>query len=236
MSLDGLFNTFNNKLEVDVRTHLKSVYTCLTMSILSAAAGAYVHLFTDLLRGGGLLYGLASLGLIAALHFTPDNGKNRGQRLAMLLGFAFLTGLGTGPILDMAMRINPAIIPNAFLMSAMIFAAFSGAALVAPDGHYLFLGGTLMSGLSALFWLGLLNIFFQSQLIFQVYLWAGLLLFCGFIVWDTQMIIEKKRRGDSDFISHSVELFIDFIQVFRKIVIILMQKEERDKKKTRLNN
>ena len=118
-------------------------------------------------------------------------------------------------------------------MSAMIFAAFSGAALVAPDGHYLFLGGTLMSGLSALFWLGLLNIFFQSQLIFQVYLWAGLLLFCGFIVWDTQMIIEKKRRGDSDFISHSVELFIDFIQVFRKIVIILMQKEERDKKKTR---
>lgn len=233
MSLDGLFNTFNNKLEVDVRTHLKSVYTCLTMSILSAAAGAYVHLFTDLLRGGGLLYGLASLGLIAALHFTPDNGKNRGQRLAMLLGFAFLTGLGTGPILDMAMRINPAIIPNAFLMSAMIFAAFSGAALVAPDGHYLFLGGTLMSGLSALFWLGLLNIFFQSQLIFQVYLWAGLLLFCGFIVWDTQMIIEKKRRGDSDFISHSVELFIDFIQVFRKIVIILMQKEERDKKKTR---
>ena len=233
MSLDGLFNTFNNKLEVDVRTHLKSVYTCLTMSILSAAAGAYVHLFTDLLRGGGLLYGLASLGLIAALHFTPDNGKNRGQRLAMLLGFAFLTGLGTGPILDMAMRINPAIIPNAFLMSAMIFAAFSGAALVAPDGHYLFLGGTLMSGLSALVWLGLLNIFFQSQLIFQVYLWAGLLLFCGFIVWDTQMIIEKKRRGDSDFISHSVELFIDFIQVFRKIVIILMQKEERDKKKTR---
>ena len=233
MSLDGLVNTFNNKLEVDVRTHLKSVYTCLTMSILSAAAGAYVHLFTDLLRGGGLLYGLASLGLIAALHFTPDNGKNRGQRLAMLLGFAFLTGLGTGPILDMAMRINPAIIPNAFLMSAMIFAAFSGAALVAPDGHYLFLGGTLMSGLSALFWLGLLNIFFQSQLIFQVYLWAGLLLFCGFIVWDTQMIIEKKRRGDSDFISHSVELFIDFIQVFRKIVIILMQKEERDKKKTR---
>jgi fatty-acid desaturase len=66
------------------------------------------------------------------------------------------------------MHVNPAIIPNAFLMSAMIFAAFSGAALFAPDGQYLFLGGTLISGLSTLFWLGFLNIFFQSQLIFQV--------------------------------------------------------------------
>ena len=151
-----------------MRTHLKSVYACLSMSILSAAAGAYIHLFTDLLRGGGLLYGLMGLGLVFALHMTPDNGKNRGMRLAMLLGFAFLTGLGTGPILDFAIRVNPAIVPNAFMMSAMIFAAFSGAALYAPDGQYLFLGGTLISGLSTLFWLGFLNIFFQSQLIFQV--------------------------------------------------------------------
>ena len=56
------------------------------MSVLSAAAGAYVHLFTDLLRGGGLIMGLVSLGLAIGLHMTPDNGKNRGQRLAMLLG------------------------------------------------------------------------------------------------------------------------------------------------------
>ena len=55
-------------------------------------------------------------------------------------------------------------------------------------------------------------------------MWGGLLLFCGFIVWDTQMIIEKKRRGDGDFIGHSVELFIDFIQVFRKVIIILTSK------------
>jgi hypothetical protein len=42
------------------------------------------------------------------------------------------------------------------------------------------------------------------------------------------MIIEKKRRGDGDFIGHSVELFIDFIQVFRKVVIILTSKVNWD--------
>ena len=90
-----MFNVLHSR-EPHIRTHLKSVYACLSMSILSAAAGAYIHLFTDLLRGGGLLFGLASLGLVFGLHATPDNGKNRSLRLSMLLGFAFLTGLGTG--------------------------------------------------------------------------------------------------------------------------------------------
>jgi hypothetical protein len=38
------------------------------------------------------------------------------------------------------------------------------------------------------------------------------------------MIIERRRRGDKDFIKHSLDLFIDFMQVFRKVLIILMQK------------
>ena len=50
------------------------------------------------------------------------------------------------------------------------------------------------------------------------------MLFCGFIMWDTQMIIEKRRRGDKDFIAHSLDLFIDFVQIFRKVLILLMQK------------
>lgn len=75
-----------------------------------------------------------------------------------------------GPLLDMAVRLDPALVPNAFLLSSVIFASFSGAALFAPDGQYLALGGTLMSALSMMFWLSLLNLFFQSQLIFQVIL------------------------------------------------------------------
>jgi len=232
-TVDGFFNSFNTKFEAPIRSHLKSVYACLAMTIVSASAGAYTHLFTNLLRGGGLLYGLLGMGLALGLYATPDNGKNRPTRMALLLGFAFFSGLGTGPLLDMALRINPSLIPNAFLLSGAIFACFSGAALFAPDGQYLYLGGTLLSGLSTLFWLGFLNIFFQSQLIFQVYLWGGLLVFCGFIMWDTQMIIEKRRRGDRDFIAHSLDLFIDFMQIFRKIMILLMQKEQGDKNKKR---
>merc|ERR1712115_482850 len=87
------------------------------------------------------------------------------------------------------------------------------------------------SRLSTLLVLGFLNIFFRSQLLFQAHLYIGLAIFCGFIMFDTQVIIRKARNGDKDFIAHSLDLFIDFVQIFRKVLILLMQKDERDNKK-----
>ena len=65
------------------------------MSVLAAAGGAYVHLFTNVLRGGGIMLSLLGVGLALGLFMTPDNGKNRSTRLAMLLGFAFFSGILT---------------------------------------------------------------------------------------------------------------------------------------------
>lgn len=203
---------------------MKNVYASLTMTVAASTVGAYVHLFTNILQGGGLLFSLVAAGLAFGLFMTPDNGKNRGTRMAMLLGFGFLTGLGMGPMLQLAMMMNPTIVPSAFMVTSVVFACFTGASLMAPDGKYLYLGGTLMSGLSTLLWLGFLNIFFRSTLLFQAHLWIGLAVFCGFIMFDTQMIIRKARNGDKDFIAHALDLFIDFVQVFRKVLILLMQK------------
>jgi len=179
------------------------------------------------------MFSLLGAGLALGLFMTPDNGKNRGMRLGMLLGFAFLTGLGLGPLLSMAIMMNPSLVPSAFMLTSAIFACFTGAALFAPDGKYLYLGGTLLSGLSTLLFLGFLNIFFRSQLLFQLHLYIGLAIFCGFIMFDTQVIIRKARNGDKDFIAHSLDLFIDFVQIFRKVLILLMQKDEKDNKKRR---
>jgi len=232
-TIDNFFNSFNTKFEPHVRTHLKNVYASLTMTVLASTAGAYVHLFTDLLSGGGILCSLLAAGLAFGLFLTPDNGKNRSTRMGMLLGFGFLTGLGLGPLLQLAIMMNPSIVPTALLVTSTVFACFTGASLMAPDGKYLYLGGMLTSGLSTLLWLGFINIFFRSQMLFQAHIWIGLAVFCGFIMFDTQLIIRKARNGDKDFIAHSLDLFIDFVQVFRKVLILLMQKEERDNKKKR---
>jgi len=137
--------------------------------------------------------------------------------------------LSLGPLLDHVIAIDPTIVSTAFFASALIFVCFSLTALWAEERSYLYLGGSLMSGLSIMFFMGLMNIFFQSTMIYQLNLYGGLLIFCGFILYDTQLIVEKKRNGDNDFIWHSVDLFLDFVNIFRRILMILSNKEKKRK-------
>lgn len=103
-----------NYREPPVRQHLKNVYGCLSMSTLSAAAGVYIHMFSELLQAN-FLTTLGTLGLLFALVSTPDNGKNQKLRLSYLLGFAFFSGLGLGPLLQLVMNVNPSIIVTALI-------------------------------------------------------------------------------------------------------------------------
>ena len=45
-------------------------------------------------------------------------------------------------------------------------------------------------------------------------------MFIGYILFDTQMIIERADRGDYDYIKHSLDLFVDLIGLFVRILII----------------
>lgn len=154
----------------------------------------------------------------------------------------YVLGLGIGPLLEYVIHVDPSIIPTAFLASTFIFVSFSLSAIFAERGKWLYLGGTLMSFLSVLMLMSLANLFLGSDLIFKVcliilflyvqyiklffqgYLYLGLALMSGFVLYDTQLIMEKRRAGDKDFIAHSVDLFVDFIGIFRRLLIILAQK------------
>lgn len=74
-----------------MRTHLVNVYACLTLSMVAAAVGAYVHVFTNFLSAG-IITALGATGLLLALMYTQDNGKNHSLRISYLAGFAFFTG------------------------------------------------------------------------------------------------------------------------------------------------
>jgi FtsH-binding integral membrane protein len=65
------------------------------------------------------------------------------------------------------------------------------------------------------------------------YLLFGLLIGCLYIIYDTQMIVERAERGDKDEISHAMILFVDLFELFIRILQILieLQKNEDGKKK-----
>jgi FtsH-binding integral membrane protein len=175
---------------------------------------------------------LVGIGFLLALLGTPDeNGKNRNKRLGFLMAFSFCTGLGLGPLLDIVNLVNSSIIGTAFFGTSLIFGCFSLSALLAPRGRWIYLGGPLLSLLSMMSFMAITNIFFRSQMMFQAQIYIGFAVMCGFILFDTQMIVEKRRMGDTDVVTHSLDLFIDFVSVFRYLLVILTQKEQNKKRR-----
>uniref|UniRef100_A0A8L2R907 Bax inhibitor 1 n=1 Tax=Rattus norvegicus TaxID=10116 RepID=A0A8L2R907_RAT len=236
-------NIFDRKINFDAllkfshitpstQQHLKKVYASFALCMFVAAAGAYVHVVTRFIQAG-LLSALGALALMICLMATPHSHETEQKRLGLLAGFAFLTGVGLGPALELCIAINPSILPTAFMGTAMIFTCFSLSALYARRRSYLFLGGILMSAMSLMFVSSLGNLFFGSIWLFQANLYMGLLVMCGFVLFDTQLIIEKAEHGDKDYIWHCIDLFLDFVTLFRKLMLILAFNEKKKEEKRR---
>ena len=61
----------------------------------------------------------------------------------------------------------------------------------------------------------------------------GLLMACMYIIYDTQIIVERAERGDKDVPTHTLMLFVDLFQLFMKILQILMELQKNEKKDER---
>lgn len=209
-----------------VQKHLAKTYSTLTGMVLAAAAGAYTHMLFHL---GGTLSTLGTFAVLMYLGYNRTMATQ--QRLHLALLFGFLKGLSIGGLVEMVAFIDPAIIVTAFMGTVAIFGCFSLAAMFSKRRSYLYLGGILGSALTVAFWLSIANIFFRSVAIMNLQLYGGLFMFVGFVVFDTQLIIEKASLGDLDYPMHAITLFIDFVAIFVRLLIILAKnnkpKEER---------
>ncbi|KAK9144638.1 hypothetical protein Sjap_004541 [Stephania japonica] len=215
-----------------VQTHLKKVYLTLCCALVASAVGVCLHLALHI---GGLLTMIGCLGCIVWMLSVPQYEEKK--RLSILMGSSLLQGASIGPLIDLALHVDPSILISAFVGTAIAFACFSAAAMFAKRREYLYLGGLLSSGLSILFWLQLASsIFGGSSATYKFELYFGLLLFVGYMVVDTQKIIESAHLGDLDYVKHALTLFTDFVAVFVRILIILLKNSSEKEKKRKKRN
>ncbi|GAB4834636.1 Bax inhibitor 1 [Ancistrocladus abbreviatus] len=213
-----------------VQSHLKQVYLTLCCALVASAVGAYLHIIWNL---GGLLTTLGCVACMAWLLSVPPYQETK--RVGLLMAAALLEGASIGPLIDLAIHIDPSVLVSAFVGCGIAFGCFSMAAMLSSRREYLYLGALLSSGLSILFWLHFASsIFGGSTAIFKFELYFGLLVFVGYIVFDTQDIIEKAHFGDLDYVKHALTLFTDFVGVFVRILIIML-KNSAEKKAQRKN-
>uniref|UniRef100_A0A1J3DWY8 Bax inhibitor 1 n=1 Tax=Noccaea caerulescens TaxID=107243 RepID=A0A1J3DWY8_NOCCA len=227
------YDSLNNFRQISpaVQNHLKRVYLTLCCALVASAFGAYLHVLWNI---GGILTTIASVGSMIWLLACPAYEQQK--RLSLLFLSTLLQGASIGPLIKVAIDFDPSILITAFVGTALAFMCFSAAAMLARRREYLYLGGLLSSGLSMLMWLQFASwIFGGSASMFKFELYFGLLIFVGYMVVDTQEIIEKAHLGDMDYVKHSLTLFTDFVAVFVRILIIMLKnsadKEEKKKKR-----
>lgn len=194
---------------VDVRARFVSaVYGLLTISIISAIAGAWLSAATGVKTWVFqnwllmlILYIGAVIGVYALRHKKPIN-------MLMLYGFTFITGLWIGPVAYMF----PGATLNAGITTAVIFTGLTIYARTTKR-DFSFMRGFLTTGLIAIIVMILLNMFFfqSSALSFGISV-AGVLIFSGFILYDTQMIM--RRYPTNEYISATLSLYLDILNLF----------------------
>jgi FtsH-binding integral membrane protein len=174
------------------------------------------------------LASLFSLGFALSLQFSKS-------QLWKLLAFGFFNGMGLGGLVKLASYVNPALVPIALGSTTMIFSSFAAAATLSSRRSLLYLYGGLGSALSILSLTGFANLFIQSRSLFNFNLYGGLAMFMGYVMADSQLIIERADQGDDDYVTHAWLLFTDLSAMFSRILIILIkqseQQEQQKKKK-----
>ncbi|XP_057775594.1 bax inhibitor 1-like [Salvia miltiorrhiza] len=202
-----------------VQTHLKKVYLSLCCALLASAVGVYLHILWNV---GGILTNLGWLGCGFWLLATPFHQEQK--KNSLLMAAALLKGVSCGPLVQLAIELDPSIVVGTFIGCSLVYGFFYEAAMLARRREYLYLGGLLSSGLSILLWLRFTSSIFRgSMALFKFELYLGLLAVVGCIVVDTQDIIEKARLGDLNYVNHALTLFGDFYDVFVRVQIIMLK-------------
>ena len=220
----------DNDIGPKVQAHLLNVYGLLSATTVVSAVGAQ---FDIAYRVHGIL---STMACFAAMFYVMTTRGNTPDRLAGLLGFGFLQGVSLGGLIEIAGFIDPTILPQACVATALTFGAFALGAIMSQRRSLLYLYALCSAGLSWLMWFSIANWFFQSRALFNVQVYAGLGVMAAFVAADTQKIIEVADLGLGDAIKDAMELFVDLVGLFVRILIILIQNSESRKREEERKN
>ena len=142
-----------------------------------------------------------------------------GINLAAFFGFTTFTGVVISPLLYYVSATNPASILQAGVLTVGIFGGLTAYVFVSKK-DFSFLRGMVWVGLIVVVLGGLLNalIIGSSGLSFALAA-AALILFSGFVLYDTSNII--RRYPTNEYIAGAMDLYLDAFNIFLALIRIL---------------
>jgi modulator of FtsH protease len=142
-----------------------------------------------------------------------------GINLLTLFAFTTLTGVIISPLIAIYTQLNPASIWQAGLMTVGIFGGLTAYVFISKK-DFSFMRGMVVTGLIVVILAGVLNLFIVGSSAFAFGIsCAALLLFSGFVLYDTSNIIRHYRTNE--YVAGALALYLDAFNIFLALLRIL---------------
>ena len=164
-------------------------------------------------------YLLVVIGFFVTFFVARAVRRRPGLNVVMMFVFTALSGVMIAPRLWIATMADPGAVPLAGGITGLMFAGLTLYAF-ASKTDFNFLGAGLFVGLLGLIGGSLLNaFFFHSAWAVMFMAWGAVLLFSGFVLYDTSQIL--RRLPENEWVTGSLELYLDFINMFLAVLSIV---------------
>ena len=127
----------------------------------------------------------------------------------------------------LAVYIPAVVFRDAGFLTAGLCSGLGLVAVTSKDDAFIGASGVLGAGLGVITALSVANIFMNSPVIHNIWLYGGLALFTGFLMYDVKQVqIRAKKSGHFDAMSESISIYMDTINIFIRLAMILNNRKK----------
>ncbi len=227
---DGPIRT--TRLPAKVQNYVSAVYSLLGVLFLTFMGGIVAGIHSSINQQD--LSMISFIGALLSILFMAFTTRSRAL-LAMLV--SLFLGIICAPAIEVALYIDETAVLITMTSSILMFFSISACAYTMPIKSMFQVGSLLSSLLTMSLFVGTVGLFVEAEVYHLVHIWLSLCMFLGFILYDTQLMIERAfRRMDNysknpDYVFDALNLFLDFANMFIRILAIIVdiRKKLRDR-------
>jgi hypothetical protein len=161
---------------------------------------------------------LLAIGTFVCILVMAFARRAAGLNVFLFYLFAALEGAIVGPLLTLINQTAPGVPAEAAWITISVFGGLTLYTMQSGK-DFSYLGGMLFVGLIGLIVAGIVMFFVHAAIMYTVYCLFGILIFCGYILYDTSRILLRLEPGDE--IVGAISLYLDLLNLFWFILDLL---------------
>lgn len=202
---------------------IRKVYALFFMATLFAIGGVLAGLsFEPLLRFAYEHPWIMFFAMIGGVFGAQAVRHVRGLNLVALFAFTTLTGVIISPLIALVLQVNPGSIVAAGVLTVAIFGGLTAYVFISKR-DFSFMRGMLTTGLIVVIVAGIANIFIGASALGFAVAAVTLLLFSGFVLYDTSNII--RRYPTNEYVAGALSLYLDAFNIFLALLRLLNSRD-----------